>query len=296
MRGSNLRYLATAFFLIICGNSAQACQTSAVTVELADRTFNAALEAIGAARSSEDWSKIRLQLECLSENRYAPASELLASLLLGSELGAPDLVSVHKYLQIAFEDGNAERRRDIANSYLFGKFDGRELGVDVNTAIEYFVQASRLGDSDASASLCSIFRSDLYKVQDYRSAIDYCTIAADQGDPLSEITAAELLYEHGDYPSDSEEATKLYFRSALRGSNTGPMGLGRAYEEGVGVLQDFMLAHAWYNIASSRLGPGNQEEAAEARDRVARNLSSDQIIDAQTLAKQILADMASFAP
>ena len=132
--------------------------------------------------------------------------------------------------------------------------------------------------------------------KDYSVAINYCRLAAEQGDKLSQIDAANLLYQHGTYPSDAADAVKLFFDSALGGSNSGPMGLGKAYEEGVGVLQDFVLAHVWYNIASSRLGPTAQKEASEARDRVAMKLSADQIIGAQELAKQVSEDMGSFKP
>jgi TPR repeat protein len=220
----------------------------------------------------------------------------MAALLLGNEFGEPHQASAINYLRRAISAEDSEISLKVGQAFLFGSLDGRKLDIDTDAAVEAFLIASKLGNSKASAEVCSIFRSALYKRQDFAVAINYCLKAAEQGDRLSQTIAADLLFEHGQYPGDAEQAVQLYFDSALFGSNSGPMGLGKAYEMGVGVLQDYMLAHAWYNIASSRLSPGNRQEVAESMARIEKFFTAEQIIEAQALARKISSDMKSFSP
>jgi len=57
--------------------------------------------------------------------------------------------------------------------------------------------------------------------------------------------------------------------------------LGNMYLRGEGVLQDYVQAHKWFNLAAYRGKP----EAALARDRLARSMTSAQIAEAQRLAR-----------
>jgi TPR repeat protein len=55
-----------------------------------------------------------------------------------------------------------------------------------------------------------------------------------------------------------------------------------AYEQGDGVLQDYVLAYMWYNLAAAQ-GAG---VAAKDRDRVAARMTPEQIAEAQRLARE----------
>jgi len=57
------------------------------------------------------------------------------------------------------------------------------------------------------------------------------------------------------------------------------------YRDGDGVIQDFVKAHMWANIASS-LGA---EDAAGLRDKVANKMTPEQIGEAQRLARECVA-------
>jgi hypothetical protein len=65
---------------------------------------------------------------------------------------------------------------------------------------------------------------------------------------------------------------------------------GYALERGaLGLPQDFVRAYMWYNVAASTHPPGEQREgSARNRDRVARRMTTDQIAEAQTLARNWL--------
>ena len=58
--------------------------------------------------------------------------------------------------------------------------------------------------------------------------------------------------------------------------------MGKKYYYGQGVLQSYVHAHMWFNIAAS-LG---YKSAAKHRDIVAKRMSSSQIEKAQKLARE----------
>ena len=55
------------------------------------------------------------------------------------------------------------------------------------------------------------------------------------------------------------------------------------YEKVNGVLQDYVRAHMWYNIASIS---GKSKNASKNRDLIAKEMSSSQIETAQKLARE----------
>ncbi|MBW1801682.1 MAG: SEL1-like repeat protein [Deltaproteobacteria bacterium] len=73
--------------------------------------------------------------------------------------------------------------------------------------------------------------------------------------------------------------------------------LGHMYAAGKGVLQDYVLAHKWFNLAAAL---GNAK-AATARDKIAQVMTTGQIAEAQKLArewtpKQVAEKPATAAP
>ena len=62
--------------------------------------------------------------------------------------------------------------------------------------------------------------------------------------------------------------------------------IGIAYTIGQGVPQDFVLAHKWLNIAAARAEGENQKFVSKARDGLAKNMTSQQVADAQKAARE----------
>jgi TPR repeat protein len=58
------------------------------------------------------------------------------------------------------------------------------------------------------------------------------------------------------------------------------------YDNGYGVLQDYVRAHMWFNIAAIS---GESENASENRDILAKRMNSNQIETAQKLARERVA-------
>ena len=62
--------------------------------------------------------------------------------------------------------------------------------------------------------------------------------------------------------------------------------LGNMYETGEGVPQDHVQAHMWYNLVAARNTGELREQAVEARDLIADELTADDLSEAQRLARE----------
>jgi len=63
--------------------------------------------------------------------------------------------------------------------------------------------------------------------------------------------------------------------------------LGTMYEEGTaGGSHDYVQAHMWVNLAASRASGDAQKKYADYRDRLAREMTAQQIAEAQRLARE----------
>jgi TPR repeat protein len=86
-------------------------------------------------------------------------------------------------------------------------------------------------------------------------------------------------YKSGDYATAMREWTPL----AKQGDAFAQSNLGLMYEDGTGVLQDYVRAHMWYNIASIS---GKSKNASKNREIVAKRMTPKQIEKAQNLARE----------
>jgi uncharacterized protein len=85
------------------------------------------------------------------------------------------------------------------------------------------------------------------------------------------------------------QAVKWTRKAADQGHPLAANVLGIAYSNGLGVPQDYVLAHMWFNIAASRFPASDAEgrdEAVNRRDGIARKMSPEQIAEAQRLARE----------
>ncbi len=90
-------------------------------------------------------------------------------------------------------------------------------------------------------------------------------------------------FNRGEYATAFREFRPL----AEQGTAEAQFNLGRVYGEGLGVPQDYAEAHMWYNLAASRLPPGeDRDKATKNRDIVAKRMTPAQISEAEKLARE----------
>ena len=91
-----------------------------------------------------------------------------------------------------------------------------------------------------------------------------------------------MYYKGEGVAQDYKEAVKWYRLAAEQGNANAQYILGLMYCLGQGVAQNFIEAHKWLNIA----GANGEKKATEFRDDVAKQMSPEQIAEAQRLAKE----------
>ena len=84
----------------------------------------------------------------------------------------------------------------------------------------------------------------------------------------------------GDYATALREFRPL----AERGQSDAQFNLGLIYSNGLGVPQDYVQAHKWFNIA----GTNGDKNGTSNRDRVAQSMTSAQLAEAQRLARELM--------
>ena len=110
------------------------------------------------------------------------------------------------------------------------------------------------------------------------------------------LTIAVLLGSLGvswsaDLQKGLDAANRGDFATALRewrplaeqGDASAQNNLGFMYVYGKGVLQDYVRAHMWFNIAASS---GGSKNSSKSRDNVAKKMTPSQVEKAQKLARE----------
>ena len=94
------------------------------------------------------------------------------------------------------------------------------------------------------------------------------------------------MYEEGaGVLQDYIEAAKWYRMSAEGGSIVAKVNLGVMYEEGrPGLSQDLVQTHMWFNLAAAQ----GSADAASFRDDVAATMTPEQVAEAQRQAQEWL--------
>ena len=83
-----------------------------------------------------------------------------------------------------------------------------------------------------------------------------------------------------------DQGVALISAAAKRGNAFGQYQLALLYGAGTGLPQDYVAAHTWANLAAARGLP----EAGRSRDLFAKLMTPDQIAQAQTQARNYVAE------
>jgi TPR repeat protein len=111
--------------------------------------------------------------------------------------------------------------------------------------------------------------------------------AAERGDIGAQVTLGSMYFNGEDVLKDYVEATKWYRKAADQGDFLAQLKLGAMYSVGSGgVPQDYVMAYMWTNLAYAALSGNLQKEAAELRAEIAAKMTSQQIAQAQQLARE----------
>lgn len=125
--------------------------------------------------------------------------------------------------------------------------------------------------------------------QDFSDTFSRCTTAADLGDVRSQFQLG-LMYGLGLGVAQSyASALRWYRAAACQGHGKAQVNLGFMYGTGRGAPQDYIEAYAWYSVAAAT----GDETARSNRDIVAKEMSVNQLEEAQKLSKELFASIGT---
>ena len=120
-----------------------------------------------------------------------------------------------------------------------------------------------------------------YERKDYAEVLKIVEPPAIKGEAWAQSWLADAYRNGRGVVQDYAEAVKWYRLAAEQGDASAQSNLGTMYANGQGVVQNYVKAHSWYNLSAVS---GNAM-AIENRDSVAKQMTPQQIGDAQKLAR-----------
>ena len=121
-----------------------------------------------------------------------------------------------------------------------------------------------------------------YVKGDYETALRKWRPLAEKGNAGAQLNLGQSYRQGQGVPQDYREALKWYQRAAEQGNGKAQNNLGYLYGTGSGVPQNNVQAHMWFIIA----GASGEENAISNKDEVAEEMTSAEIVESQTLARE----------
>ena len=114
-------------------------------------------------------------------------------------------------------------------------------------------------------------------------------LAAKQGHTKAQFYLGDIYKEGKGVVQDYAEAAKWYKLAAAQGHADAQVSLADMYKNGQGVIKNLIKAHMWYNLAEANIDDGFWRRKEGRRDALAKEMTQQQIAEAQKLARECLA-------
>jgi len=163
-----------------------------------------------------------------------------------------------KWWRVAAEEGNAQAQNDLGTAYQ----NGTGLVKDVAEAVKWYRKAAEQNNANAQYNLGNAYYQSLGIPKDDNEAMKWFRKAADQGYAPAQ-RAVGLIYREQAFQQRRDHAGEYYGAKA----------------EAPGVVQGFISAYMWFNLAASQ----GDEEAVKNRENIQGFLNQEQIVEAQRL-------------
>jgi TPR repeat protein len=112
--------------------------------------------------------------------------------------------------------------------------------------------------------------------------------AADQGDAKAQLHLGVMFTEGQGVPQDHAQAAQWYRRAADQGEPHAQYNLGIFYATGEGGHLDSVSAYMWLTLAIAQFPAADAQRptAVTSRDLIAKQMTHDQIMEAQKRASE----------
>jgi uncharacterized protein len=147
-------------------------------------------------------------------------------------------------------------------------------------AVKEFTPLANQGNRDAQHLLGLMYYTGQGLPQNYKQALGWFRKAAEQGIADAQYVLGAMYYTAKGTPQDNRQAVAWFRKAAEQGHADAQhlLGLTYMYRAG-GMPKDIVIAYMLWNLAAAN---GNRN-AAELRAQAARQMSPEQIEEAQTL-------------
>ncbi|MFZ5482901.1 MAG: tetratricopeptide repeat protein [Pseudomonadota bacterium] len=231
---------------------------------------------------------------------------------------AGDYTTAMKHWKPLAESGDAAAQYNLGVMY----DNGQGVALDYKEAATWYRKAAEQGDADAQINLGLMYHNGQGVAQDYKEAAAWYRKAAEQGYAKAQNNLG-VMYDNGQgVAQDYKEAVAWYRKAAEQGHAGAQFNLGLMYANGQGVLQDYLqaadfyqsaadqghagamnnlgvlfrngqglpvstvIAYALYNL-SAALDSSSDNKAAGNRARLAEDMSTAEIVEAQALSREL---------
>ena len=197
-----------------------------------------------------------------------------------------EVVAESRDEQISNRIKKAEQGDAMAQFYLgFKYYEGTKVAQDYKEAAKWLHMAAEQGLAKAQFYLGIMYYNGTGVTQDNKEAVKWLRKAAEQGLAQAQFYLG-IIYE---LTRDYKEEANMYRIAAEQGVAEAQFYLGVMYDAGIGLLEDDIMAYALYNLSAAQ----GYEKAKNKRDILKKELSPQQIAEAQELSKQLLAKIKS---
>jgi TPR repeat protein len=199
-------------------------------------------------------------------------------------LAVQDDAEVVKWFRKGADQGLAEAQNNLGGMYA----NGRGVAQDDAEAVRWYRKAADQGLALAENNLGFMYTNGRGVAQDYAKAVAWYRKAADQGLAEAQNNLGGMYDTGRGMPHDDAEAVRWFRKAADQGLALAQLNLAICYSTGQSVPQDYVQAHKWLTLAAARFPASESEKrdrAVKLRDLLAGKMTSAQIAEAQTLAR-----------
>jgi TPR repeat protein len=151
-----------------------------------------------------------------------------------------------------------------------------------DVALREITPLARAGNADAQHLLGLMYYMGRGVKRDYKAALEWHRKAAQQGKADAQYVVGAMYYTGNAVPQDHQMAVRWFRRAAEQGHADAQHALGLMYRYHVaGMPQDMVIAYMLWNLSSA----GGNHNATEQRASIARQMTSEQIEEAQMLSR-----------
>lgn len=157
---------------------------------------------------------------------------------------------------------------------------------DYSAARELLGAAAKAGDLDAQNHLGQMEEDGQGGPVNLPQAVSWYRQAANAGHPGAQLNLGRMYRSGKGVEQDDVRAVQWYREAANKGLSIAQFFMGLMYDTGKGVPSDYTQAYKWFDLAARQ----GDEDARYKRDRLARQMTPSQILEAERLAASFLGE------